>query len=291
MDNSLRSAVVLLVFNRPALTARVFARLRAARPRRLLVVCDGPRAGRQDDVEAVAEVRRIVTQVDWPCDLLTDFAEQNLGCRRRVSSGLDWAFSQTDEAIVLEDDCLPDPSFFPFCDELLARYRDDERVMMITGLNPVAPWKADRQSYHFSYCGAIWGWASWARAWRYYDVEMRAWDDAEARDRVRDVFADPMLYEPRIATYERVRRGEVDTWDMQWSFARIIQSGLSVVPAVNLIQNIGVGGGATHTRSAHPMADLPTTAITWPLRHPRYVAVDREYDRTFTRHLKPPSRQ
>lgn len=282
---------MLLVFNRPALTARVFERVRAARPRRLLVVADGPRAGRGEDVESVAQVRRIVTQVDWQCELLTDFAKENLGCRRRVSSGLDWAFDGCDEAIVLEDDCLPDPSFFRFCDELLARYRDDERVMMISGLNPVAPWRADQQSYHFSYCGAIWGWASWARAWQHYDVEMRAWDDPAARDRVRDVFADPLLYEPRIAAYDRVRRGEVDTWDMQWSFARIVQSGLSVVPAVNLIRNIGVGGGATHTLGAHPMADLPTTAMNWPLRHPAYVAVDREYDRAFTRHLKPPSRR
>lgn len=291
MGNFLRSTVAMLVFNRPALTARVFERVRAARPRRLMVVCDGPRAGCDDDARAVAEVRRIVTQVDWDCELLTDFAEQNLGCRRRVASGLDWVFGHAPEAIILEDDCLPDPSFFAFCDELLERYRDDERVMMITGLNPVAPWQADRQSYHFSYCGAIWGWASWARAWQHYDVEMHAWDDPAARDRVRDVFAEPALYEPRIAAYDRVRRGEIDTWDMQWSFARAVQSGLSVVPAVNLIRNIGVGGDATHTQRPHPMADLPTTPIEWPLRHPPFVAVDRDYDRAFTHHLKPPARR
>lgn len=278
------------MFNRPNLTARVFERIRAARPRRLLVVGDGPRAGREEDAAQIEAVREIVTQVDWECDLRTQFAAENLGCRQRVSSGLDWVFSQVPEAIVLEDDCLPDSSFFGYCQALLARYRDDERVMMVSGLNPVAPWKVDRQSYHFSYCGAIWGWASWARAWRFYDVTMRAWDDPQARDRVRDVFADPLLYEPRMQAYDRVYRGEIDTWDMQWSFARIVQSGLSIVPAVNLIRNIGVGDGATHTQGRHPMAELPTRPIDRPLRHPSYVAVDREYDRAFTHHLKPRSR-
>lgn len=281
--------VAFFVFNRPDHTARTFAAIAAARPSQLLIVGDGPRADRPGETDRCAQVREIVSRVDWDCDVRTNYSAENLGCKRRVSSGLDWLFEQAPEAIVLEDDCVPDPTLFRFFDETLARYRDDERVMMVTGTNPLGRWKDERQSYHFSYCGSIWGWASWRRAWRHYDVDMRLWNDEEARQRVRDVFAEPALYESRIAAYDKVARGEVDTWDMQWSFCRIINSGLSVVPSVNLVSNIGFGEGATHTRSANsPVASLPTTPVTFPLRFHDYVAVDRAYDRAFTQMFTPP---
>lgn len=291
MAQPLQTPVAFIVFNRPDPTARVFAEIARARPRQLLIIADGPRADRPGEAERCAAVREIVSSVNWDCDVRLEASETNLGCRRRVSSGLDWVFEQAEEAIVLEDDCLPDPTFFRFAAEMLARYRDDERVMMITGTNALGSWKADRQSCHFSYCGAIWGWGSWRRAWRHYDVDMRRWADEEARQRVRDVFAEPELYEGRLATYDRVARGEIDTWDMQWSFVRIINSGLSVVPSVNLVSNIGFGGDATHTRGAgSPVANLPLTPMTFPIRVHDYVTVDRGYDRAFTRLLTPPSK-
>jgi len=287
MTHPLHAPVAFIVFNRPEQTARVFAEIARAQPKQLLIVADGPRADRAGEVERCAQVRDIVSHVDWPCDVRTNFSNTNLGCRRRVSSGLDWVFDHVPEAIVLEDDCLPDPTLFRFMDEMLARYRDDERIMMVTGTNPMDRWKDERQRYHFWYCGSIWGWASWRGAWRHSDVDMRPWNDDEARQRVRDVFAEPELYEPRLAAYDKVARGEIDTWDMQWSFARIVNSGLSVVPSVNLVSNIGFGEGATHTRSAgSPIANLPTTPMTFPLRFHDYVAVDREYDRAFTRRVR-----
>jgi hypothetical protein len=278
--------VALFIFNRPEPTRRVFERIRAARPERLLVVADGPRADRPAEADACRAARDIAASVDWPCDVRTNYSDANLGCKRRVASGLDWVFQLCESAIILEDDCVPEPTLFRFFDEMLARYRDDARVMMVSGTNPLGEWKRDRHDYHFSYCGSIWNWASWRRAWRSYDVDMKLWADEDVRQRVRDVFAEPELYEGRVAAYDAVARGKVDTWDMQWSFARIIQSGLSVVPAVNLVRNVGFGPGATHTHKANaPAADLPTTPMTFPLREPRCVAVDREYDRQFTRKL------
>jgi hypothetical protein len=264
----------------------VFERIRAARPERLLIVADGPRADRAGEADLCRQTREVVARVDWPCDVRTNYSDANLGCKRRVASGLDWVFEQAPEAIILEDDCVPEPTLFRFFDEMLARYRDDDRVMMVSGTNPLGAWKRDRQDYHFSYCGSIWGWGSWRRAWRSYDADMKLWADDDVRQCVKDVFAEPELYEGRIAAYDAVARGKVDTWDMQWSFARIIQSGLSVVPAVNLVSNVGFGPGATHTHKAgSPVADLPTTPMTFPLREPPCLAVDREYDRQFTRRL------
>jgi hypothetical protein len=283
MDSPCRTPVAFLIYNRPEMTARTFERIAAARPPALLVVADGPRADKAGDAERCAQARAIAAHIDWPCDLLTDFADADLGCRQRVSTGLDWVFRTVPRAIILEDDCVPDASFFRYCDEMLERYRDDQRVMMVSGFNPAAPWKSELQSYHFSYCGSIWGWASWRRAWRFYDSTMRAWDDDQARQRVRDTFAEPALYEGRLSAYEKVHAGAIDTWDMQWSFARIIQSGLSVVPAQNLIQNIGFGTEATHTRrDTAGIGAIASGSLGFPLRHNPFVAVDREYDRAFT---------
>jgi hypothetical protein len=288
MDWVMSSPVAFLLYNRPQRTAAVFERIAEARPSKLLLVADGPKPGEADRCKAAREA--VLNHIDWPCELLCDLAESNLGCRQRVSSGLDWVFSQVDQAVILEDDCVPDPTLFRFFDQMLLRYRDDTRVMMISGFNPLRQgWKSDTQQYHFSYCGSIWGWASWRRAWRFYDVEMTLWAREEVRNRIKDVFVDPQLYTGRMQAYEKCFRGEIDTWDFQWSFARAIQSGLSVVPAQNLVSNIGFGADATHTkRAGGTLEALPTVPMTFPIRFHDYVAVDREYDRAFQNVLTPP---
>ncbi len=184
------TAVALLLFRRPEETARVFERIREARPSRLFLIADGPRPGNEEDARGCEEARAVVERVDWPCDVVRDFAEENLGLKRRIPSGLDRVFSEVEEAIVLEDDCLPHPSFFPYCAELLDRYRDDERIVHITGsqLLRIPPAEA---SYHFSRYPHVWGWASWRRAWDLYDVDLADWhadDEAERTARLRRMF-------------------------------------------------------------------------------------------------------
>lgn len=278
-DFVLTTPVALLVFNRPEQTARVFAAIRAARPPRLLVVADGPRRGRPDDPERCAEVRRIVEQVDWPCELLCNYSEENLGCKMRVSSGLDWVFGQVEEAIILEDDCLPDPTFFRFCQELLHHYRDDERVMTICGTNLLRAWKTDIQDYHFSHNGCVWGWASWRRAWQYYDVKMSLWRDPAIRAKIRNILGNDHFYRQKALEFDRVVSGSVDTWDYQWSFAQLVRSGLAVIPATNLVSNIGFGADATHTVNPRTVyADTPATPCEFPLNFNQKLVPDPEYD-------------
>ncbi len=261
----------------------MFAEIAKVKPTKLLVIADGPRPDRPGEAEKCAAARTIIDGVDWECEVLTNYSDVNLGCEHRVSSGLNWVFDTVEEAIILEDDCLPNIDFFKFCENLLAQYREDERIMMICGTNFLRDWKSDIQSYHFSFYGGIWGWASWRRAWKYYDVEMKLWGNKEIRDRIRDVLADEKQFQDREKMFWRTYRKEnVNSWDYQWSFARLYQSGLSIVPAVNLISNIGFGQDATHTLdSTSALSELNTDELSLPLKNPVAVAVDRDYDNKF----------
>ena len=250
------------------------AAIRAARPARLLVVADGPRADRPDEAELCRQARALATRVDWPCDVRTSFSEHNLGCKTRVASGLDWVFGQEERAIVLEDDCVPDPTFFPFCDELLERYRDEPRVHMVSGANFLRGRRVSSDSYYFSRFYHVWGWASWARAWRHYDVAMGRWEQLRATD-----WVDRYLPTPEMATLARHFFDETffhdrySTWDYQWVFASWLQGAHAIVPSVNLVRNVGFGAAGAHLRDAgNALANLQTRPMKFPLRHPSTVA-------------------
>lgn len=280
----LDTPVVLSIFNRPAFTEVVFQAIAQARPRRLFVLADGPRS--PAEAELCAQTRAVTQRVDWDCDVTTDFSDVNLGCRRRCASGFDSVFAQVDAAIFLEDDCVPDPTFFRFCEVMLERYRDDTRVMMITGSNYLETWKAERQSYHFSYLGSPWGWASWKRAWKFYDVTMKSWGDEGIKARVRDVLADDECFSLQARRFDALyaNPGDRHSWDLPWSLARLAQSGLTVVPAVNLISNRGCLGGNS-LPPTHPIANLPTAPISFPIQFQTSVSVDRLYDQQLLRRL------
>jgi hypothetical protein len=278
VPGGVRTAVALFVFNRPAETARVLEAVAAVRPRRLLVVADGPRQGRHGEEEVCARVRSLFDRIDWECEVERHFSAVNLGCGRRVSTGLAWVFSRTEEAIVLEDDCLAHPSFFPFCDALLERYRDEPRVMQIAGVNfQGGKWRGDG-SYYFSGYPHVWGWASWRRAFQHYDFEMTAWPQARAGRFLRQRF-------PRRASarywrmlFDKVQRGEIDTWDYQWAFAIWQRDGLVATPNVNLVTNIGAGPGGTHTTEAGALFDRPSAPLPLPLSHPLLLERDLAAD-------------
>ena len=277
--------VALILFNRPEVTARVFAAIRAAAPRRLLLIADGPRADRPGEAELCRATRAAVEAVDWPCTVERNFSDVNLGCGRRVSSGLDWVFEQVPEAIVLEDDCLPAPSFFPYCEELLARYRQDERVALVTGTSfrtvPMRP----VDSYHFSRYPTVWGWASWRRAWRRYDFRLKFWPALKAGHWLGDLLDDPAAVRFWSRLFDRVAAGEIDTWDYQLVCSLWAQGGLTIMPRNNLVRNIGFGPDATHTTNVDDvMAHRTAEAMEFPLHHPAFVlrdaAVDRALERT-----------
>ena len=272
----LETPIAFFVFNRPHTTRRVFSEIARAKPRRLLVVADGPRSVEEE--AQCRQTRNVIAQVDWDCEVLTDFSDVNLGCKARVSSGLDWVFRHCEEAIVLEDDCLPHPAFFPYCEEMLARYRHDDRIMMVNGNNFEIASRAP-ESYYFSQFPHVWGWASWRRAWRHYDVALTEWPTLRETSWLAETLGSDAAARKWAGEFDAVRAGRFDTWDFQWSFAIWNAGGTCVAPNGNLITNIGFGEGATHTKNAaSPEADLPAAGLTLPLRHPPTVAVDVEAD-------------
>ena len=278
----MKTPVAFIIFNRPDTTKRVFEAIRQAKPPKLLVIADGPRVDRPGEAEKCAATRAIIEGVDWECEVLTNYSDINLGCGKRPATGIKWVFEQVEEAIILEDDCLPNYSFFRFCELMLEEYRYDQRIMMISGTNWVGEWKSNIQSYHFSYYGGTWGWASWRRAWQYFDYEIKLWEKNEIRERIRDVIADNEQFRSREKIYWNTcnNPSTITWWDYQWGFARLLQSGLSIVPSLNLISNIGFGNDATHTKSNESaVANIKSTEIEFPLKINKFTVVDRDYDR------------
>ncbi|MBB5317220.1 glycosyltransferase family 2 protein [Tunturibacter empetritectus] len=277
---ALQTPVALFVFKRPETTRQVFEAIAQVRPIKLLLVADGPRNDRHGEAEACLKVRDIVAQVDWPCEVYTNFADGNLGCQERVISGLDWVFSLVEEAIILEDDCLPDLSFFPFCQELLERYRGDDRVASITGTNLVEKYLNTDSSYYFSQLGGIWGWASWRSEWQRYDRYLKDWPKLKQEKMLSEIFGDSkaVAYWTEIFDAMHNRTGP-NTWDYQWLYTRLKNNSLNIIPRTNLISNIGFGMDATHTAEIDSRLIQPRRAIEFPLRHPSSFVPSRSTDR------------
>jgi hypothetical protein len=274
----MKTAVVFIIFKRPDTTEKVFEVIRQVKPPKLLVIADGPRVDQPGEAEKCAATRAIIDQVDWNCEVLQNYADVNMGLKRRVSSGLDWVFSLVEDAIILEDDCLPDPSFFRFCEELLEKYRYDQRVWMICGSNLLGEYKSHLQSYCFSYHSYCWGWATWKRAWEHYDVNMKLWSNPEIQSRIRDVVGNEQQYGIYEKFFDRVFSGELNTWDIPWLCLRLSQSALSIIPAVNLVSNIGFNQEGTNTRfSGDSRGNIPLKSMSFPLIEPVGFARDKGY--------------
>jgi hypothetical protein len=284
--------VLFLIFNRLATSQRVLAAIRQARPPRLYVAADGPRTLCLGEAEQVRLVREAVLgQVDWDCEVKTLFRTENLGCRRAVSSAIDWFFAQESEGIILEDDCLPDGSFFPYAQALLTHYRDDQRVMAIGGTHSQGTAYQPPYSYGFSRNIEVWGWASWRRAWQHYDRDLSQWPNLRDTDWLLTIGAGDRNFQghwQRI--FDQAFAGALNTWDYQWVFSCWAQHGLTILPAKNLIRNIGFGAAATHTTEQQDglsdwLSNLPLEALHFPLSHPPTVTQDYAADRWLDRHI------
>jgi hypothetical protein len=284
----MRTPVVLMMFNRPDLTERVFAEIARARPQKLFVVADGPRPERAGEAEKCAATRAIIDRVDWECEVLKNYSDINLGVGRRPASGLRWVFEQVEEAIIFEDDCLPHPTFFRYCEELLEKYRDDERVMHISGDNWHFDQKEKRFSYFFScYCYSC-GWASWRRAFQYYDPEIKLWPTLRNTSWLLDILGDPAAVEFWREKFDLHYATGIETtgWDWPWLFACWAHRGLSILPGTNLVSNIGFREDATHSkRKDDERANVSTVEMMFPLKHPSYMIRDRETDQIIIEQL------
>ena len=270
-QEQLETPVAFMVFNRPEYTKAVFAKIRKAQPKKLFIVADGPRTPSEEAI--CRETRAIVENIDWPCEVHRNYAEKNLGLKERFRSGLNWFFENVEEGIILEDDQLPHPSFFKFMAEMLEKYKDDERIMMVTGDNFLQGYQADN-SYFFSRYFSIWGWATWRRAWQKYDSTMHEWPHIKETG-LNKYYTNPYARKHMGQSFENAYSGKTSTWDIPWFFTCLINDGLAIVPSKNLISNIGVIG--THQGGFNQ--NLPVFNLyEKPLNHPTQIIKNVIYD-------------
>ncbi|MBY0246146.1 MAG: hypothetical protein K2Q17_00660 [Nitrospiraceae bacterium] len=273
--------IALLTFNRPHLTKRLVEILAQVKPRRVFVVSDGPRPHVAGDVENCAAVRRLFEKLDWECEIERDFAERNMGSFPRNASGLNWVFDQVEEAIILEDDCVPSLSFFPYCEALLKKYRDNPRVGVISGNNFLKPGTGEQTaSYFFSRYATTWGWASWRRTWRQVDLEMPYWLEFRDSGKLRQSVFSSSEENYWRGIYDRIhQRTRKNAWDYQLMLACRRFDLLTVVPSVNLVSNAGYGPDATHCINPNNLAcDVAAHELRFPLIHPEKTEASPEID-------------
>jgi len=281
--------VLLVTFRRPETTAAVVDALRAMRPRRLFLAGDGPRGDVVGEADAVAATRRILaTRIDWDCSIERRFSDVHLGCRQGVTDAVTWFLDAVPEGLILEDDCVPHPDLLPFCADLLDRYRDDPRVMAISGENSVGLRFSGAVSYGFMRHAPVWGWATWRRAWVHHDDALDGWPALRSDPvRLAALWPDRAEREWHVDLLDGLRAGRgPDSWAHRWAFSVAACDGLVAVPRHNLVRNVGFGPGATHTRSRRARrADVPSASVL-PLRHPGAVVRDVTADhRYFVRAL------
>ena len=290
--------VLFIVFNRPQETKQVFEAIRQRAPAYLYIAADGPRDNKAGEKELCEQVRQIVAAVDWPCEVKTFLREQNAGCRRAVSEAITWFFSHVEQGIILEDDCLPDASFFTYCQVLLEKYKDDESIISIGGTNLGYRFEGNH-SYAFARFMNMWGWATWKRAAKMVDYNMQHWKKLPFKNLFlqkklqRDIFKLDYNWIKFWKNYFNLTAsGAMDTWDYQWIFTQLLYKKLSVFPAQNLIKNIGFSKGATHTFDpGHPVTKLMVQSMTFPLQHPSDKGADAHYEENFIKKVWFPYRK
>jgi len=269
--DQIKTAVACFVFNRPDLTEQLLAAIEVVRPKKLFVIADGPRKDHSSDERNCEAVQSLFNNLQWECEVTRHFSAANLGCKRRISSGLDWVFSQVDEAIILEDDTVPDVSFFPYCETLLERYRDDESVFIIRGhgSNLSNLKNQPKGDYYLSQWPAVWGWASWSRAWKHYDVDMTSWPELRDRKWLQQHFANSEQAKVMSYFFDEMHAGRIDSWEFQLFFACWVRGAYAIAPMKNLVTNIGFDARGTHFQDPkNPHSKRDREPLELPLEHP-----------------------
>ena len=274
--------VLLIAFNRPETTQQVFDSIKKARPKRFYFSVDGPRPGNETDGINCRKTRDIIKQVDWDCEVFTNFADQNRGCAKGVSGAITWAFSNEDRMIILEDDTVAALPFFSYCEYLLEKFKHDTRICMISGNNYTEEDNNTDESYYFSYFGHIWGWATWKRAWDTFDLSMSDWPLFRDTGQIKNLFTKRKEQQYFISFYtDFLQEKAKGTWDYQWFYCRFKNSGLSIVPKTNLVTNVGVQG--THTKIKATAHFLPVSENFKIEKEPQFIIRNLHYD---TYHFK-----
>ena len=278
----LNTPILFLIFNRSDTTQKVFDAIRRVKPRQLFVAADGPRIGKEGEKEKCEETRNIIKQVDWDCEVKTLFRNENLGCGKAVSGAITWFFENVEEGIILEDDCLPDPSFFQYCEELLEKYRFEDQVMHIGGNNFLFNKIKIDDDYYFSRIPHIWGWATWRRSWLKYDFNILDWTAVKTSKDFNNLF-DKYIIKGWINIFNKIYNHEIDTWDYQWTYCILKNNGLCINPKVNLVSNIGFSELATHTKIKSKFDSMPSFNIDLK-KYPSEIKYNNLADNYILRH-------
>lgn len=292
-----KTAVLVIFFNRPDCLAETFEQVRKAKPEKLYLAQDGPRENNEKDMEGILACRKIVENIDWDCEVYRNYSIVNRGCGLGPYNAIDWAFTQEEQLIVLEDDCVASQSFFRFCDDMLELYKEDNRIFLITGCNFELKTQDCQSSYFFGHSGTNWGWATWKRNWEKMDYKCSWVQNDVLRKKVetslqgvckRKAKREMQLF---IDTYKRVSSGEnISYWDVQWQATRYLNNQLSIIPACNQITNIGLGPTSTHAQKSIIPKQLYSEVgkmhfcyneryeMDYPLIHPEHMVRNNTYD-------------
>jgi len=280
----MKNAVLFLMFNRPDIARRTFAEIAKAKPSRLYIACDGAREGKNGEAELVSQTRKIIDLIDWDCEVKTLFQKENLGCGKAVSKAISWFFENEEMGIILEDDCLPHQSFFKYCEELLEKYKNNDRIGIISGNNFQKGQKIGNFSYYFSDIASIWGWATWARSWNDFRLNVNELDENLVLSEIKKRFSEKKFNSYWIGTYELMKEFKIDSWANPFYFSQLAKKRVFINPNVNLISNIGFGDNATHTIYGNG-GNIPIQAMKFPLKHPREILTSHKADKFLFNYL------
>ena len=273
----MKTSIVLFIYKRDNNFDQVIGAIRRHNPSTIFIVADGPK--NINELSQINNTRALLESlIDWPCKIHKNYASYNLGLRERFRTGIDWVFTHTDKAIFIEDDCIPDPVFFSFCDELLVKYKDDQKILSISGNNFQPSNNRVKESYYFSRYPHVWGWATWKRVWDHYDSNIRDWPKLKQSGWLSNVYPDRYFIR-KFWTYifDRLYTGKINTWDYQLTYLSLKLGGFNIIPNVNLVKNVGYGEDATNIKKKNKTINIPTNRINLPLTHPKKITyADRQ---------------
>lgn len=245
----LDTPILILIFNRPDKVKILVERLRIFKPKYLYISGDGPRQDRMSEEALCLAAQNMATDIDWPCEVHTNFSKENLGCKLSVTKGISWFFENVEAGIILEDDCLPEEHFFAFCTTLLEKYKDEETVMHINGTSFAPSPISSTESYYFSRIAHSWGWATWRRAWKKFDPEMKNLDELESILVKQRFFLTSKYSSFWVKHLHHIKKHKVDSWANYWVYTILYYQGVCITPFASLIENIGFDSDATNTLS------------------------------------------
>ena len=269
-EDSFKTPILFLTFNRLDTVQITLKEIKKIRPAKFYIACDGPRNNVEGENLKVQQLRKyILDNITWDCKVKTLFQKSNIGCKLAVSSGIDWFFKNEKYGIILEDDCLPNESFFRFCEENLKFYENNKKIFHISGVNFQKKNTRYNGDYYFSKIPHIWGWATWANRWASYDVDIKDYGKNESKIKLKNFFKDDKAYKVWATRFDIGYNidNKDDTWDYQWAFNCFINNGLSITPRINLVSNIGDGVLATHRLYETNLSRVPTYELDFPLTH------------------------